>query len=119
MTKTETEVANAGSDMSCLIYFAKPSDGLIENEGDFLVYFLVKMLEACSANFELPLGVSRAFISQLMAQMHPYNQPKRQLSPAMKTFAVQVLPSLRTELANEFVKTLGLYGDGGVSWEYF
>ena len=71
----------------------------------------MKLVEACSLKFDLPLGVPRAFLTHLDTIINPCSSFRTVVNDGVKTVAIQALPNIRTELVHEFVKAFDISGN--------
>ena len=87
---------------------------LYDNEGDYLYYFLLNLMESCCVRNEVPLIVIRITWNHLKSLI---DEEKIKLTPAHKQFAVERLDKIRAEIVHEFHKHLQL--EALVSADYF
>lgn len=104
--ETESEVKN----MNKLIYTSQ----LCENEGDYLFFFLLNLIESCCARPEVPLIVIRIAWNQLKLLI---DEDKIKIKLEHQQFAIERLDKIRTEIVHEFYKHLQLQNH--VSTDYF
>jgi hypothetical protein len=108
--KHEVNMGGEFTDVKNLIY----TKDLYDNEGDYLFYFLMSMIESCCVCKGLPLIVIRNTWFHLKSLIDEENI---KVSHAHKQFTAERLDKIRAEIVNEFYKHLQL--DAFVSHDYF
>jgi hypothetical protein len=78
---------------------------LYENEGDYLYYFLINMMESCCVRNEVPLVVIRIMWNHLKSLI---DEEKIKVALAHRQFATERLDKIRAEIVHEFHRHLQL-----------
>ena len=99
--KAEADIESEVKGVHKLIY----TKDLYDNEGEYLYYFLMNMIESCCLSKEVPLLVIRIALDHLKQLI---DEEKIQLSHSYKEFAVYRLDKIRAEIVHEFYKLLQL-----------